>query len=156
MWNFQLTGIFTFFIIFASAGSLARNALQAHIVILSPERSHESPREHSLGVADLRQNPDILTSSPGPVTGIREPQKVRDRKDMKGYQVYLFSFLRGESEAQGNGVTPSKPHGLVTAGVCPIVPVRCSYLCVHHSKKLLTELGKPLRRYCVHGNGRHH
>lgn len=36
--TFQQTGMFTFFIIFASDGSLAVNALQADIVILGPER----------------------------------------------------------------------------------------------------------------------
>lgn len=41
--------MFTFFIIFASDGSLAMNAFLSDVVILGPERSHESPREHSLG-----------------------------------------------------------------------------------------------------------
>lgn len=65
--------MFTFFVLFASDGSLVMNALQADIVILGPERWHESQRPHSIRIADLRQNPDVLTSRPGSVIGIREP-----------------------------------------------------------------------------------
>lgn len=68
-----------------------------------------------LGAADLRQTPDGLSSGPGSVIGIREPQNIRDQKGIKGYRVYLFPLLDGETEAQGSEATGSKSHGLLMA-----------------------------------------
>lgn len=43
-----------------------------------------------LGAADLRQTPDALSSSPGSVIGIREPQNIRDQKALKAIESISF------------------------------------------------------------------
>lgn len=107
VWNFPAGRVFPPYLFYLLLMTVLWGMCFRQTLWFWTHRGDKSPQ----GVVDLRQNPNVLSSSQSSVIGIREPQKVGDRKIIKGCRVSLSSFLDGATEDKRSKVTGSNLQG---------------------------------------------